>query len=1434
MKKILLLLIFTCSFLLGSDLKAQEFNSYIIQYKGTQNELINKISVNGIGITKAIAFAENKDFKDKYSFLSNEQSSILQNFDNYYNIQVSNQSDLSKIISYLKNDKNFISITPNYIFKIDTDNTIPNDSLFQSQWYLKAINADRLSQNYTGKGIIIGLIDTGIDFTHPDLENNLWVNTKEDINKNGKFDPWLATEIRNGITGDLNDIDDDKNGIIDDVIGYDFVDQSVVNIGDYSNPDPIPEDQGEHGTLVAGVISAVRNNQIGIAGIASNSKILTAKAFDVTGNAESDDIARAILYAVMNGAKVLNFSFGEQNESPIVYDAIKFASSMGCVMIGSSGNNGWNFQHYPSDHPEVISVGGVDESLRISGKTNYGSMLDITAPSTNIMTTNVGGGYKFTAGTSLSAPMVTALAAMMLEKNPMMTPAAVRGTIQMAARREFSSTWSIYYGAGILDVNKTLESTGTSTFEITSPTHQLTINKDIESLIQINGTVASTLFDSYDIALGKDILPTSWVYESEKIKTQVLNGNLAKLNIKMLDEGVYTLSLRVYKKNLNIIERRIYIRITSSKSKVQLTNFNQLDAYYNDKRVVVIGAVTDRKCNMLLKYSESGNPNTKITRQFDLISNFHTIILGEEITPEVEYEAEAIFFTNENDSIFHKFKFTRKNDIFLTTNLVRKSYSIPRTYLLNKVSDLYGNGQKHLAVNDLSNLFIGDSRIYEFDNNKFSLKDTSAEGWIPAGIGDSNGDGIPEIFGTADGMSTIKQSKSTGESPYSKELFRSAIDSTFWAEKIFDLDDDGIDEIIGYKYDGQFRNYYAVYKFINGKYQLITRAELPDLFKDYSLTRGSAIADFDGDGKYELVFANTRGNLFIYEFRDNKLNFEYLDTEPKSSSVQFIESPDTDGDGKPEIMHAYAGSVKLYKQNEVGTPLWSVRLIKSTAKDTYTNTVWNEDVYGVRLGATRQGVFYRNGSAKGDLDGDGKDEIILSLFPNLYVWTYDTQTNGMKPFWYYPSTFSNSAVVYDFDGNGTNEIGISTFSNTSFFEFDKNFAGPGAPKNFDGWAKSTTSAYFKWDSVANAKEYALFLVDRTKNPPQAIEQARTSETELLLTNMKSNQYYEFVLASFNKDLKDNFSDFTEIVEIYTNPLTKVESVSKVSNENLILKFKGKLKGNFILPELFTIFDTSNNPVTTVKSAVIISENTVLISYNNTIPAGNYLLKILPFRDYYGNYTEEEFKNFEVIINQKEDEIYLLSLEVLSETLLRLRFSEKVFELTAEDTLNYRMSPIGRVINAELDQTDHQNVLLNLSQEIRKDGSRGKNYSITVTFMVSDSMKLMTTGSGNTLGFVLSNESLREIYVYPNPIRKSQEPEIYFANLTNRATVTIMTSDGAEIITLTESDGNGGVEWNGRDKQGNYLPTGVYLYKVSGTNSKGTNVFEETSKFVIIP
>ncbi|HDZ58564.1 MAG TPA: hypothetical protein ENH47_00680, partial [Ignavibacteriales bacterium] len=216
----------------------------------------------------------------------------------------------------LKNiDPTIEYIEKSHEYKMDI---VPNDSLVNEQWALEKIQAfDAWNKTEGDVSVLLAIIDTGIDYLHPDLQNKIYLNSGE-----------IGTDS-NGDDKRSNGIDDDGNGFVDDYRGWDFTDRVGFPFdssgGDYLDWDNDPMDEQGHGTYIAGIAGAETNNIIGIAGVAPNIKLLNLRAFDPSGYGEEDDVAAAILYAVQMGARVINMSFGDDAFSLVLRDVISFA-----------------------------------------------------------------------------------------------------------------------------------------------------------------------------------------------------------------------------------------------------------------------------------------------------------------------------------------------------------------------------------------------------------------------------------------------------------------------------------------------------------------------------------------------------------------------------------------------------------------------------------------------------------------------------------------------------------------------------------------------------------------------------------------------------------------------------------------------------------------------------------------------------------------------------------------------------------------------------------------------------------------------------------------------------------------------------------------------------------------------------------------------------
>ncbi|MEL6133429.1 MAG: S8 family serine peptidase [Bacteroidota bacterium] len=487
-------------------------------------------------------------------------------------------ADPQAIIQSLRASGQFEFVEENHTFQLDAIQYIPNDDSLSGQWYLPYIQAFRAWDIERGSPQVkIGVLDTGLDFLHPDFQGQVAINALEDINGNGTFEPWPATEVRNGLSGDFDGIDGDNNGYTDDVAGYDFTDQPRSPFGgDYLVEDPDPTDDNTHGTVVTGVISAKANNNEGIAGLAHNCKLVPIRAFAASGGGEDDDIARAIIYAVDNGIQVLNFSFGDIYASKIMHEAIKYAYDKGVVMVSSAGNGTGDELHYPSGYNEVISVSASTANLSTGFESlwplsSFGVTVDLCAPgadilTTTVMDTSISGEVTYltrTQGTSLSAPLVSATAALLLSQRGPLTPQQIRGILTTTVDDISSPGWDHFTGAGRLNVAKALEAAGTSVVSITSPVSD---NGSAENQVWITGSVLDPEFAQYHVEYMKGIADTSrWEPIIENQPYQVREDTLGMWDLSGLPTGDYTLRIRLEKTDGFTQEDRIrFVRDTTA------------------------------------------------------------------------------------------------------------------------------------------------------------------------------------------------------------------------------------------------------------------------------------------------------------------------------------------------------------------------------------------------------------------------------------------------------------------------------------------------------------------------------------------------------------------------------------------------------------------------------------------------------------------------------------------------------------------------------------------------------------------------------------------------------------------------------------------------------------------------------------------------------
>lgn len=321
-------------------------------------------------------------------------------------LQYDSEADPYYVSSKIANHDEIEWAEPKFVYEFTF---VPNDPSYSSQYALSVINAAQawdISQGDTS--IVIGIVDTGVDWDHPDLAANIWTN-------------W--NEIPN------NGIDDDGNGYIDDIRGWDFG-------GLNGTPDNNPmEDRPDHGTHVAGIASAVTNNGIGVASIGFKSKLMPVKVTrdDLRGPSGPYVIFgyEGIVYAADNGAKVINCSWGGGGYSIFGQQVIDYAISKGSLVVAAAGNSNSINEFYPAAFRGVFSVASTTSSDVKSSFSNYGRYIDVSAPGTNIYNTWQNDTYATLSGTSMASPLVAGLAALTKARFPSYNPIQIREQIRV-------------------------------------------------------------------------------------------------------------------------------------------------------------------------------------------------------------------------------------------------------------------------------------------------------------------------------------------------------------------------------------------------------------------------------------------------------------------------------------------------------------------------------------------------------------------------------------------------------------------------------------------------------------------------------------------------------------------------------------------------------------------------------------------------------------------------------------------------------------------------------------------------------------------------------------------------------------------------------------------------------------------------------------------
>lgn len=853
---------------------------------------------------------------------------------------------------------------------------------------------DPVPVDYSQNEIVIAVPDTGIDYNHEDLLNNIWQNIDEIPD---------------------NNIDDDGNGYVDDIRGWNYV-------AAWGNNE-LMDDMG-HGTHVAGTIAAEWNNENGIAGVCPTCKIMPLKVLDSNGNGYFSSSARAIKYAADNGAHVVNMSFG----GPIPFEiltneALEYASLYGVITIAAAGNENKDVNHYsPASSSYAITVASSDQNDVRTNFSNWGTKIDVSAPGggsdiisgepeippylgRNILSLRASGTdmygdglcivgdeakYYRARGTSMAAPHVAGLAGLILTKHPEFTPDEVRAVISLSADDLHGVGWDQDTGYGRINAYQALKMNDPSLLP-TAIIEEPHTNDVIRGSFPVTGKAYSPDFVAYTVEICE---PTGENCTIEFQSTEpVLNGLLGNVNTEDFSQGEKLLILRVQDQNF---PERINRKMVVMGSTIMAGWPYSYDSMFMGSSTFTVSDVNNNDSKEII--ISGSMRNVKIVD--------HTANLLYQTNPEVSvYSTNMIRFAvgNINDDPYEEVVFLGYYDDAGET--VRKNYAYS---IDDNDSDTFMDILSHWPTIDIRN-HANNFSMYDVDND--SKKEVFFNGgvWNIEVYGvDGNNDNLP-------GWPVIHTANTFGES-------------------FGDLDLDGDVEIIDHSYgyiSGDGTKYPKVEAWHHDDQDNDGYADIVDGFPIYagglySPPWPATIGDVDGDNKPEIVILTKFGPE------------DYDDVIDKDTfAIYVFENDGSEKPGWPRVIAHPTDEEPLKVTNGAVSRLILSDLDKDgaaeiiLAKDGRTWDLVATQVYSGNGELLLSVPFYGGTYAPvtGDVDGDGFEDIVVAMQKGVYAFDrngnlIDELSMNFGPL----NRIDGDPALVDIDGNGKLELIIQMYN----------------------------------------------------------------------------------------------------------------------------------------------------------------------------------------------------------------------------------------------------------------------------------------------------------------------------------------------------------------------------------------------------------------------
>ncbi len=1283
-------------------------------------------------------------------------------------------SEIQTYLEKLHQDALIDQAEPVHSFRITG---LPNDSLILQQWYLNKMQVFDAWQKTSGQpSVIVGLIDTGVDYSHPDLQRALWQNTAE----------------INGVDG----VDDDHNGYVDDRIGWDFTDApNFPDGGDYLNEDNDPMDEYSHGhgTQGAGIIAATRNNLSGISGIAPKCRVMALRAGTASGYLEEDDVARAILYAVENGAKIINMSFGDVALSTLLKDVIHYAYMQGVTLIASAGNNQSDQPLYPAALSETISVGASTIEDNLAGFSSYGNSVDLTAPGDSIISTAIGGGYNVVNGTSFSAPMVSAVSALVLSEQPGLNPERIRNILKTTTDDMLYYGWDEFSGAGRVNAYKAVNVQQNGILEITRPVANQSVASDT---LWIKGSLShpDLLSGTLEYGIGKN--PNQWNPVQSWTHQQIFKDTLGFIPLQAIPDT--TLELKLTLKLINGGSDELHRQIVIDRTPPVLSNLSIISMYDAGHPAVLISFKSSDICNVEVHMQRCGDSDFNRVVPFDYQTNQPV----QRINLDAENSCYRFYVKAKNrsglvtidDNHGNLYEFTTTYSI-MPINPQSFETDIPSGYLLDNSDDLNHDNKREIILSayDAEQGF-GPVQIYEAGTTKFQKVLETGFRAIPRATGDVDEDGKSDMLLSYGAQAFWFEASSVSSFPDQLTWLDTL---HFWAAGYIPLPGgrqgivgrrDTLYEILAASANNQFTEIATLPNSSSGE----NKYGVPKVIH----------ADFTGNGQHELAYGDSDGDILVYTILPG--NGARLLAQLKATQADATALLSAYGQDIFVLSHT---ADPAFYEHEMDARFWTLdrfHFDRSTETFSKQNSL---NFYGYK-----NLKDFDSGLSIGRVNGI--TYLFAALYPVLYV--FKVEERALQLVWYKENVRTNAIVtgILSPDGqeafyynNGAKIVGQALGL----------IKRPNTPTNFHVSALDSEQIRLQWDVISGAERYRIYR-GLQKNSLSFYDSCQT--TFFTDSNLQREVKYYYSVTAIDTDFAIQESKASSLDSARTSMPPRLTGVEYSNDRQLILSFNEPVQ---IVPKQKPVASLLKAGLNATSVQIMPNNQKLLCTFEEHLSNRKDTIRVVSVFDLAGVPVDIRYNRLAVQFERQKELPYITEVRLINRFLVAIEFSKPMKRSTILNSDNYLLSPLGFVKEVSVEDSLCQKVHLRISSTAMA-GALGKATYLQTRNLVSQSGESLE--SNQPWNLFVEPGCIDQILIYPQPV-KPQHRELIFANVPENTEISVFNLNGKRVWYTKRRPQFGGIHWDLHDQNGKRVPSGIYIYRIIHENK------HKSGKFVLV-